>query len=160
MKRDTDSKAVLRLTGPRGQRVPGRSCVTLRLAPAAGSARYAIQGGRDLALVVLTPPPPPRKSRTRTRIDTSGQLVGGQESGIRGQGELIRPALTRDIFAVRSNRRLGHKSASNSYPISDIHNTSHNHRHRPKRRWRTLNHGISNGSKRRREAVTAKISEG
>ena len=61
MTRDMQSKAVLRLTGPRGQRVPGRSCVTLRLAPAAGSARYAIQGGRDLALVVLTPPPPPAK---------------------------------------------------------------------------------------------------
>ena len=61
MTRDTVSKAVLMPTGPRGQRAPGRSCVTLRLAPAAGSARYAIQGGRDLALVALTPPPPPAK---------------------------------------------------------------------------------------------------
>ena len=59
MTRDMQSKTVLRLTGPREHRAPGRSCVTLRLAPAAGNARYAIHCGRDLALVALTPPPPP-----------------------------------------------------------------------------------------------------
>lgn len=45
--------------GPCGYRALGRSCVTLRLAPVARNARYAIHGGRDLALVALTPPPPP-----------------------------------------------------------------------------------------------------
>ena len=85
MKRDTGRNQG---SGIRGQRSDGsrggRLWATLCLAPAAGSARYAIQGGHDLALVALTPPPPARKSRTRTRIDTSGQLVGGQGSEVRG----------------------------------------------------------------------------
>ena len=57
MKRDTDSKAVFMSTGPREHRVPGSPCVALRLAPVADNARYAIHGGRDLALVALSPPP-------------------------------------------------------------------------------------------------------
>ena len=58
MTRDMQSKTVLRLTGPREYRAPGRPCAALRLAPVAGNARYAIHGGRDLALVDLTAPPP------------------------------------------------------------------------------------------------------
>ena len=50
-----------RSDGPCEHRAPGSPCVTLRLAPAAGSARYAIQGERDLALVALSLPPPPAK---------------------------------------------------------------------------------------------------
>ena len=109
MTRDTVSKAVLMPTGPRGQRVPGRPCVTLRLAPAAGSARYAIQGGRDLALVVLTPPP--------AKI-----VIRRQRSDVGDQRELIRSALPHAIFAARPKRRLWHKAALNSirHPISDL----------------------------------------
>ena len=160
MIRDTVSKAVLMPTGPCGPRVPGRSCVTFRLAPAVGSARYAIQGGCDLALVALTPPPSPRKSRIRARIDTSGQFVGGQGSEVRGT--LFAPLCPATSLQQDQTGTWGTKVPQIliRHPISDIHNTSHNHRRRPKRRWRSLNHDISNGSKRRHEAVTAKISEG
>ena len=64
MKRESEARG--QRSGVR-HRVPGRPCVTLRLAPAAGSARYAIQGGRGLALVAITPPPPPpQKSYSNT----------------------------------------------------------------------------------------------
>ena len=80
MTRDMQSKAVLRLTGPRGQRAPGRPCAALRLAPVAGNARYAIQGGRDLALIAFTPPPQKSYPRTNKHFRSTCR-----RSGVRDQ---------------------------------------------------------------------------